>query len=209
MTVDSPPADSPPADSTPADCAEPARARVPGWSAFWILFVTAIAFDWCTKSWATEYHLRTHGFLARSMPIDILEVGVLNLQLVREYNNGMAFGLLQDVPNAYWYLGAIRAAAVVVLLWLVFRSGRRSGWQRFAFGAVAAGSAGNLLDNIFNREFGHEHTVQDFLLVSISSRSLPAFNVADVYVTIGAVTFLLLVAGASPDRSRVQASKSG
>jgi signal peptidase II len=197
------------ADAPPADGVEPTRARVPGWIAFWILFFAAIAFDWYTKSWATEYHLRTHGFLARSIPIDILQIGGLNLQLVREYNNGMAFGLLQDVPNAYWYLGAIRAAAVAVLLFLVFRSRRRSGWQRFAFGAVAAGSAGNLLDNIFNREFGHEHTVQDFLLVSISSRSLPAFNVADVYVTIGAVTFLLLVAGASPNHSRVQTGESG
>ncbi len=183
-------ADSPqPNDGTPE-----LLARVPGWIAFCILVSGAVALDWWSKSAAFDFHFRVNGLLAESRPAEFFEAGFFNLQIVREYNSGMAFGLLQNSPNAPLYLGIIRAIAVIVLIWMFHRPTLRSGWHPFSLGALTAGAAGNLLDNLFQLEFGHEHSVRDFILISVSNRSFPVFNLADVYVTVGAVTFFLVLA---------------
>jgi signal peptidase II len=170
------------------------RARVTPWITFWALLTGAVALDWWSKTEAMEFHVRANGLLAESMPAPIFELGFFNLQVVREYNMGMAFGLLQDTANSHVYIGAIRALAVVVLLFLFHRPVRRTLAHQLALGALIAGTAGNLLDNVFHMEMGHEHSVRDFILVSISNRSLPAFNLADVYVAIGAVMFFGILA---------------
>ena len=54
-----------------------------------------------------------------------------------------------------------------------------------------AGKLGNLADNLFNRTSGHAHAVRDFIHLSADGASFPAFNFADICVTLGGVMLLI------------------
>ena len=158
--------------------------------AFWMTVILTVAVDWWTKGAAFAYHLEAHGLLAEKHPVVMWDWQVVRFSFVREYNAGMAFGWLEDAQNSHVYVGAARACVTLGMIWFAsrIRTGRLA--LGSALGAIAGGATGNLLDNIFHAEFQHEHTVRDFLLVSAGERHLPAFNIADVCVGIGALYLL-------------------
>ena len=92
-------------------------------------------------------------------------------------NQGAAFGLFQGAGAVFVF-----AAAVVILAILgLYLTQRGMAWPvALALGLIAGGAAGNLLDRL---RFGY---AVDFLRVG----PLPAFNLADVCLLIGAVVLL-------------------
>jgi len=108
--------------------------------------------------------------------------GVLpGLELVHVRNRGVAFGFLSGGG------GLVVAATLVALAFLLFlfvrNPRRRMMW--LPTGLLLGGAVGNLLDRLASGE------VTDFLKVPL----WPAFNVADVAITVGVLALLWVLEG--------------
>lgn len=102
-------------------------------------------------------------------------------------NHAGAFGLFGTQP---WVLVGM-ALAVLAVFWFAFREqATQSGLVRLAFGAIAGGAIGNIVDRF------HYGYVVDF----IDLHWWPVFNVADSCITVGVV--LLLLVSLQRDRAR-------
>ena len=106
---------------------------------------------------------------------------VLGIDLVHVTNRGIAFGLLGDGGDAV--LVVTTAALALVLVWFARDPGRPGLW--LAVGLLVGGALGNLADRV------REDAVTDFIDPSL----WPAFNVADVAITVGALVLVLTALG--------------
>ena len=103
------------------------------------------------------------------------------------YNTGAAFSFLADGAGWQRWLFALIAVVVsgVLVVWLK-RLGRGETWLAVALALVLGGALGNLYDRIV---LGH---VVDFILVHWkNTHYVPAFNLADSAITVGAVMLAL------------------
>lgn len=106
--------------------------------------------------------------------------GVLpGLQIVRVRNDGVAFGLLSGGGAIVLVLTLVALLALVVLF--ARHPFRRGLWV--PTGLLLGGAAGNLVDRV---RLG---AVTDFLKLPL----WPAFNVADVAITVGVVALLYVL----------------
>jgi signal peptidase II len=83
-----------------------------------------------------------------------------------------------------WFFVALALAFVAFIVWELRRlpeSHRAMGW---VYGLILGGAIGNLIDRVLN---GY---VVDFVLVHWRTWYFPAFNVADVALTIGAMIWI-------------------
>jgi len=101
--------------------------------------------------------------------------------LTLAYNEGAAFSFLSDQGGwQRWFFSLVAAVVVVVLvIWLSRLKGERM--LAVSLSLVIGGAVGNLLDRLF---IGH---VVDFLDFFYQSYHWPAFNVADMAISLGVV----------------------
>lgn len=100
-------------------------------------------------------------------------------------NPGAAFSFLAGGDGwQRWLLVAIAAGAIGLMLFLLQRHAAQ---RRFclALALIMAGAAGNLIDRLRHGE------VIDFLLFYWNNWHFPAFNVADMAITGGALVLIL------------------
>ena len=107
--------------------------------------------------------------------IEILAI----LNLVPVWNRGMSFGMLAD-SGALVPVG-LTGLAFAVSAWLFWMVPRLNRVQRLSAAFIAGGAIGNALDRL---RFGK---VVDFIDLHYAGVHWPAFNLADVAITIGAV----------------------
>ena len=108
------------------------------------------------------------------------------VEIVRVSNSGIAFGLLDDAGSMVLVLAALAFAALLGVF--LASSDRRGLW--FPIGLLAGGAIGNLIDRV------REGAVTDFVDIG----PWPAFNLADVEITIGVILLVLLYAfGEEPE----------
>lgn len=114
--------------------------------------------------------------------------------LVLIYNTGAAFSLLSDAAG--WQRWLFTGIALVASVWIVYLLRRYSHERLFALALslVLAGAVGNVIDRIL---FG---AVIDFLDFHAFGYHWPAFNLADVAITGGAL--LLIWDGFRPRKTR-------
>lgn len=105
--------------------------------------------------------------------------------LVRVGNEGIAFGLFDGAGIAVLVL--VAGAFVLLLAHFLLSSGREGLW--LPVGLLAGGALGNLIDRIAHG------AVTDF----IDPPNWPAFNVADIEITLGVALLLVLVLRDPPD----------
>lgn len=108
----------------------------------------------------------------------------LGVDLVEVSNRGIAFGLLGD--GGTLVLAITIAALAGMLIWFAAMPSRPGIW--LAVGLLSGGALGNLVDR------ARQDAVTDF----IDPPLWPAFNLADVAITLGAVALVLSVF-ATPD----------
>ena len=103
------------------------------------------------------------------------------------YNTGAAFSFLADAAGwQRWFFAAIAIVVSVVLVVWLKRLKASETWLAVALALVLGGALGNLYDRVV---LGH---VVDFILVHWQSRwFFPAFNLADTFITIGAILLAL------------------
>ncbi|WZB72130.1 signal peptidase II [Achromobacter xylosoxidans] len=148
-----------------------APARIGGWLA---LALCIIVLDQLTKIYfntAFQYGERLH-----LLPF-------FDFTLV--YNRGAAFSFLATEEGwQRWLFTGLGCVAAVVIVWMLRRT---PGQPRFslALALILGGAVGNVIDRVV---YGH---VVDFLLFYWNDWQFPAFNMADVGISCGAVLLVL------------------
>ena len=105
------------------------------------------------------------------------------IDLLLLYNSGIAFGVL-DNNNQFQIYGLLIIGTIIVsyILYLAFKE--TSYKKMMGFSIVAGGALGNIIDRAIN---GH---VTDFLHLKINNFSFFIFNMADAFITIGAILII-------------------
>ena len=116
--------------------------------------------------------------------------GFFNLVHVR--NRGAAFGFLNnsDTDWQFWFFAGVTLLAVGVLLWMARTAPPPHKFKARLFfislGLILGGAVGNFIDRC---RFRH---VIDFLDFYIGNWHWPAFNVADIGITVGVLLLIFL-----------------
>ena len=145
-----------------------------------ILFLmggSVIVLDQLTKIWI-DHSMRLY---AKKVIIP----GVLDLFYIR--NTGAAFGFLSGSHSAFripFFVG-ISVIAIAIILYLFYKMDESEFMVPIALSLVLGGAIGNLIDRIRLGE------VIDFMYFHYKSFAWPAFNVADIAITLG--VFLLIL----------------
>jgi len=149
-------------------------------SRYWIVSLSALivlVLDQITKLW-----------VAAILPVWTLDPVIPGFfNLVHVLNKGAAFGFLSDL-DAVWrpyFFMAVTALAIVLILHLLRTVSREDKVLFTALGLILGGALGNLADRI---RLG---AVIDFLDFYVGQYHWPAFNVADIAISIGAVLLLV------------------
>jgi signal peptidase II len=105
---------------------------------------------------------------------------------VRAHNRGAAFSMFDSASG--WQRWAFSALAAIVstalIVWLA-KLERRANLMAAALALILAGAVGNVIDRL---RLGY---VIDFLQMHWHEHYFPAFNVADSAITVGAACLLL------------------
>ena len=133
------------------------------------LAAAILVFDQITKWWMVEHVMN---------PPQVIEVTSF-FNIVMAWNRGVSFGMFshESAWNA-WLLTAIAVGVSIALtVWLSRNKNRLVG---ISLGAIIGGALGNAIDRL------HWGAVADFLDFHAMGYHWPAFNVADIAITVGA-----------------------
>jgi signal peptidase II len=132
----------------------------------------------------TKYYIDAAMTLHSSIPV--IE-GFFNITYVR--NPGAAFGFLAAAPagfRAVFFITVTVAAILLILTYIrKYSAGERE--TTLCLSLIMGGAVGNLIDRV---RFGD---VIDFLDVYVGPHHLPAFNVADSAISVGAVLLIVVM----------------
>ena len=105
--------------------------------------------------------------------------------IVRAHNTGAAFSFLADAGG--WQRWGFTAFGLVAAVFIVWQLRQHPGQRLFAFSlsSILGGAIGNVVDRL---QHGY---VVDFLDFHLGGRHLPAFNLADSAITVGAVCLIV------------------
>jgi signal peptidase II len=143
-------------------------SRAAGWARAVATLVVVVGADQLTKAIVRDSIAR--GDSRRLIP---------GVDLVHVRNDGVAFGLLGGGGVA---LAVLTGVALVVLLAYFWANSARP-WAWLPTGLLLGGALGNLVDRLA------EGAVTDFVDLPL----WPAFNLADVAITVGVVALLLVL----------------
>ncbi len=101
--------------------------------------------------------------------------------LVYVQNYGVSFGLFSGIVS-HWFLILIALIVVILIIYLMFISNKRS--EKLAYFIIIIGAISNILDRMINT------FVVDFISIHYGSYYWPAFNLADIYITIGIIMLI-------------------
>ena len=107
-----------------------------------------------------------------------------NLVHVRNY--GAAFSFLSDAGGwQRWFLTRVSGVASIVMIYWIYFAKDEKVMEKFSLMIILGGALGNFYDRLV---LGY---VIDFLDFHWSGTHFPAFNIADMAITIGAVLFIM------------------
>lgn len=133
-----------------------------------LLTIAAIALDQWIK-YLVETRLELH------QPVEILPF----LALFRTYNTGIAFSMLDSFGDIG--LIAVSVCVVAFVLHLATKTGPGQVLARIGFALIVGGALGNVIDRAI---YGH---VIDYILFHTPVWSFAVFNLADAFITVGAI----------------------
>ncbi len=137
-----------------------------------IIGVAIVAFDQLSKQW----------IIKRLGPVPLMDAIPLvgdGVQLIYSRNTGVAFSLLQGLPQLLTVLALLITAGVIYAY--ITQLPRQNLAVQISIGLIVGGALGNLIDRIL---LGY---VIDFIQVGW----WPVFNVADSAISVGAILLVL------------------
>lgn len=151
------------------------RLAATGWYG---LAVLLLAIDRWSKGLASGY--LAYGDEVRVLPF-------LSWKLL--HNTGAAFSAFAgDGGWQRWVFSGVAVAVAAFMINEIRKLPSGAAWYGFAYGCILAGALGNLVDRA---TLGY---VVDFVFVHYDWFRFPVFNVADSAVTVGAGTWIALMA---------------
>ena len=114
--------------------------------------------------------------------VDIYINSYLNFYLI--WNKGIAFGLFSFDQNLIYNL--ITLIIVVISFVIIILIIKTNGIERYSFTLVFGGAISNLYDRIYYK------AVPDFIDFHIAEYHWFVFNVADIFITLGIVSIILM-----------------
>ena len=102
--------------------------------------------------------------------------------LVYVQNYGVSFGILSGIVS-HWFLIFIGLLVVSLIIYLMFISNKKS--EKLAYYIIIIGAISNILDRAINT------FVVDFISIHYNNYYWPAFNFADIYITIGIIMLIV------------------
>jgi len=140
----------------------------------WIATVILVL-DQSTKWWVLNYVLMESNTTLSFTPF---------LSIVRVWNRGISFGILGGEEALSPLLLALLAFSVsfILMIWLS-RTGRP--WVCWGIGLIIGGALGNGVDRL------RHGAVFDFLDFHVLGTHWPAFNLADMAITVGVGMILI------------------
>jgi signal peptidase II len=117
---------------------------------------------------------------------EILPVGPF-LDLTRLHNEGAAFGILSEAGGwqRWFFLVLAGAIAVAIVFWLRSMPARGQEWLAIGLALILGGAVGNAWDRF------SDGYVVDYLHFHWGDAYFPAFNVADIGITTGAIMLII------------------
>jgi signal peptidase II len=139
-----------------------------GWAIFFCLL------DQASKFW-----------IVSTIPLHMIRTWLPGVQFTHAANRGMAFSFLSDQPQWGTYLltAAICVFCVVIARWL-WKTPSTQCWEGMALALILGGAVGNVIDRFI---YGH---VIDFIDLYYGSFHWYTFNLADAFITVGALMFV-------------------
>ena len=135
------------------------------------VLIICVSFDLFTK-----FLIQNYLFLNQSIKINQF------FDIVYVQNYGVSFGLFsREIPH--WVLVLIALLVVILILFLMIISNKNL--EKNAYFLIIAGAIGNIIDRILNSY------VVDFISLHYEMFYWPAFNFADIYITIGIIMLLV------------------
>ena len=105
----------------------------------------------------------------------------LNFDLL--WNTGIGFGLMSsNSPLFYNLISTVIALAIILIIIIGIKSDK---FDKFAFSVIIGGALGNFYDRIYFK------AVPDFIDLHYKDFHWFTFNVADIFVTLGIICFLM------------------
>ena len=120
------------------------------------------------------------GLEASGIEVDFYVFPFLNLYLV--WNTGIAFGLVSLEANNYYHM--LTGFILIINLVLIYFLLKERGINAYLLALVIGGSLGNLVDRIYY------FAVPDFIDIHIGNFHWFIFNVADIFITVGIISFI-------------------
>ena len=104
--------------------------------------------------------------------------------IILVWNDGVSFSMLSSQSQfARWALVIFTSSIIGYIIYLLTKE--KNPFNRFSFALIIAGAMGNIFDRI---RYG---AVIDFLDFYIGKYHWPAFNLADIFISVG--VFLLII----------------
>ena len=135
------------------------------------ILILLVGFDLVTKNLVFNY-IDLYDFI----PI------LFFLELTHIHNFGVSFGFLSGIVSP-WTLIFIGLLVVGFITYLMFNS--RDLLEQWGLFIIISGALSNIIDRIIN---GY---VIDFIYLHISNFYWPAFNFADIYISIGILMVII------------------
>ena len=137
-----------------------------------ILVLVLVIIDQLSK-WAVETRLPFH---------ETIEI-IPFFSLYRTHNTGIAFSMLSWLGSGGLIIMTVIIIGIMIALWR--KVPRDQQLASLGFALVIAGALGNLIDRITQ---GH---VIDFFLFHTQTWAFAVFNVADSFITVGAIAIII------------------
>ena len=102
--------------------------------------------------------------------------------LVYVQNFGVSFGLFSGYVS-HWTLIFIASVVILMIYILSMKSNKK--FEKLAYFIIIIGALSNVIDRLINT------FVVDFILLHYKNFYWPAFNLADIYITIGIIMLLV------------------
>lgn len=102
------------------------------------------------------------------------------------WNRGAAFGILQN-SRIFFCVLTITFCLIIEFFYFRIPNIKRYIFLRVDLIVLMAGAIGNLIDRL------KRGSVIDYLAFNFGSYHFPSFNVADIYVSVSAICFLILI----------------
>ena len=136
-----------------------------------LIFIILIGFDLITK-----YFVKKNLNLNQSIKLNEF------LDLVYVQNYGVSFGFLSN-KLPYWFFVLVGLIIALIIFYLMIIATKKI--EKYAYFIIILGAMGNILDRFINTY------VVDFISLHYNNYYWPAFNLADIYITIGIIMLIL------------------